>query len=260
MKFAWHHAMRVEEWDARPHPGLLRALRPFVRALARRHPLRIEGLENLPHGAALLVGNHGVFGYESPFFFERVFADIGRLPIGLADRWFFEVPLLRDVLVRVGGAYGSAANGLGALRRGELVVCYPGGAREVFKTESEKYRCLWHRSVGYVRLAMATGAPIVPFAAAGIDDTFRVLTHVRGSGNLLMGDARYDLPIVWGAGPLPRAVPFWFRVGAPIAVPQNIRASDIATVLDVHRAIWTETQRMVDELVASWSSAHRSLP
>lgn len=245
-------------WDARPDPALVRAVRPLVRALSLLHPSRVEGLSHVPwRGGALLVGNHGMLGYESPVFFERVLAACGRLPIGLADRWFFRVPGLRDLLVRLGGAYGSAANGLRALRRGELVVCYPGGAREVFKREADKYRCLWERSVGFVRLAIATGVPIVPFAAAGVDDTFRVLAHLRGSGALLMGQDKYDLPIVWGLGPLPRPVPFWFRFGAPILPPAGVKSTDRAAVLDTHASVWRSTQRMLDDLVGAWSEHHR---
>jgi 1-acyl-sn-glycerol-3-phosphate acyltransferase len=242
------------EWDARPHPALVRAARPIVRALARLHPLRLDGLHHLPPGPALLVGNHGMLGYESPFFFERVFAGSGRLPLGLADRWFFRVPGLRNLLVRMGGMYGSAANGLRALRRGELVVCYPGGAREVLKSERQKYRCLWQRSIGYVRLAIRAGVPIVPFAAAGVDDTYRVITHLRGSGKLLMGHCKYDLPLLWGLGPLPRPVPFWFRLGEPI-VPPRTKATDVAAILEVHESVWAKTQRMVSELVSEWSLA-----
>lgn len=243
-----------DRWDARPDPLLVRAVRPFVRALSLRHPSTIEGAENVPrHGGAILVGNHGMLGYESPFFFERVLAACGRLPIGLADRWFFRVPGLRDLLVRLGGTYGSASNGLRALRRGELVVCYPGGAREVFKREADKYRCLWERSVGFVRLAIATGVPIVPFAAAGVDDTYRVLTHVRGSGKILMGHGKYDLPVVWGVGPLPRPVPFWFRFGEPILPPRNVKTTDRDAVIGTHETVWRLTQRMLDELVDVWT-------
>jgi 1-acyl-sn-glycerol-3-phosphate acyltransferase len=244
-----------DRWDARLDPFLLRAARPLVRALSLFHPLKLEGTENIPRGPALLVGNHGMLGYESPFFFERILAACGRMPIGLADRWFFRVPGLRDLLVRMGGTYGSAANGLRALRSGELVVCYPGGAYEVFKSEADKYRCLWQRSVGYVRLAIATGVPIVPFAAAGVDDTYRVLTHLRGSGKFLMGNRKYDLPIVWGLGPLPRPVPFWFRFGEPIAPPKNVRSIDRDALLGTHAEIWQRTQTMVDELVVEWSRA-----
>jgi 1-acyl-sn-glycerol-3-phosphate acyltransferase len=245
-------------WDARPHGGLLRVVAPLVRAMSKLHPVRMVGVEQIPKGAAILVGNHGLLGYESPFFFERVFALLDRLPVGLADRWFFRVPGIRDLVVRLGAAYGTAANGLRALRRGDLVVCYPGGAREVFKSEAEKYRCLWERSVGYVRLAIATGAPIVPFAAAGVDDTFDVVTRLRGSGELLMGSRRYDLPLVWGMGPLPRPVPFWFDIGEPILPPTGVRTTDIATVLDVHHRVWAHTQAMVDRLQSEWTSEHGS--
>lgn len=246
----------TDRWDARPHPVLLKAVRPIVRAMSMMHPIKVLGANLVPRGPALLVGNHGMLGYESPFFFERLHASSGRMPIGLADRWFFRVPGLRDVLVRLGGCYGSAANGLRALRRGELVVVYPGGAREVFKSEAEKYRCLWERSVGFVRLALATGAPIVPFAAAGVDDTYRVVARLRGSGRFLMGHTKYDLPIVWGRlGIVPKPVPFWFRFGDPILPPKSVKSTDRDAVLAIHDDVWKKTQAMVDDLQGEWSKA-----
>lgn len=248
-------AWRIEDhrWNARPDLRLVRAVQPVVRALTRRHPTRVLGLENLPRGPALLVGNHGMLGYECPFFFEGLLSTCGRLPLGLADRWFFSVPGVRDLLVRLGGAYGSARNGLSMLRRGELVVCYPGGAREVFKREDQKYRCLWHRSLGFVRLALQAGVPIVPFAAAGVDDTFHVVTHLRGSGELLMGARKYDLPLV--SSLLPKPVPFWFRLGEPIMPPHGVRANDPELLGQIHREVWDRTQGMVDDLVGEWRSA-----
>ena len=202
------------------------------------------------------MGNHGMLGYETLLFFERLFACRGRMPVGLADRWFFRVPGLRDALVRLGSAYGSMNNGLRALRRGELVVCYPGGAREVLKRESDKYRCLWQRSFGFVRLALEAKVPLVPFAAAGVDHTFDVVAHLRGSGALLMGHAKYDLPLLWGRGPFPRPVPFWFRIGAPVTPPEGADPSDDALVARLHRQVWSRTQAMLDQLVTRWTDVH----
>ncbi|HVH44055.1 MAG TPA: lysophospholipid acyltransferase family protein [Labilithrix sp.] len=257
-------AFEEAAWDARVEPKLVRFARPIVRALARLHPLRFDGGEHLPQGPALLVGNHGVLGYESPFFFERVLDASGRLPIGLADRWFFRVPGLRDALVRLGGAYGCTRNALRALGRGELVVCYPGGVRETLKHERDKYRCLWRESLGFVRLAMTAGVPIIPFAAAGVDHTYRIVGHVRGSGLALMGNGKYDLPLVWGLGPLPRPVPFWFRIGKPIELPRveaETEPLDESDIRDLHAEVWSRTQQMVDDLVEEWSDQHaRSFP
>ena len=247
-----------DEWYARPHRGLVSAVRPLVRVMSMLHSVSVDGVNHLPSGPALLVGNHGMLGYESPIFFERILAACGRLPIGLADRWFFKVPGLRDLIVRLGGTYGSAANGLRALRRGDLVVCYPGGARETLKQERDKYRLLWDKSVGFVRLALSAKVPIIPFAAAGVDDAFKVVGHVRGSGDFLMGHGKYDLPLIWGErGPLPSPVPFWFRFGEPIVPPAGVPSTDDDVVRDLHRQVWTRTQLLVDDLMREWTAKHR---
>ena len=221
------------------------ALRPLARLVARHHPVRLEGTEHLPDGPALLVGNHGLLGYETLAFFHAVLERTGRLPLGLADRWFFRVPGLRGVLVRAGGMLGTADNARAALATGAWVVAYPGGAREVLKRHNgAKYRLQWERSRGFARLAAELGIPIIPFAAAGVDDTFDIVTTLRGSGRLLMRHAKYDLPVLWGRGPLPRAVPFWFRFGAPI---EPARDAD-----SLHAHAWTTTQRLIDDLHREW--------
>ncbi len=100
-------------WDAHPDSTAVRVVRPLVRALQLVHPTRVEGVENLPTGPAILVGNHGMLGYESPVFFERVLHACGRMPVGLADRWFFRVPVLREAIVRLGGAYAAPRTACG---------------------------------------------------------------------------------------------------------------------------------------------------
>jgi 1-acyl-sn-glycerol-3-phosphate acyltransferase len=242
-------------WAAKPSARLLRAVSPLVRALSRLHPITIDGEENLPEGPALLVGNHGLFGYESPLFFERLLALRGTIPIGLADRGFFRVPGVRDLLVRLGGTFGNSANGLRALSEGRLVVCYPGGVREVYKQETDKYKLLWKDREGFIRLALAAGVPIVPFAAAGVDHTFNVVAHVPGTGALLMGNRKYDLPLVWGTrGPLPEPVPFWFRFGPVIeTAPPSSEPHERARVLQLHAHVWSSAQSLLNGLMEEWT-------
>ena len=234
-----------ESWCARVDERVVSALRPIARLVAKLHPVRLEGTEHLPPGPALLVGNHGLLGYETLAFFDALLERTGRLPLGLADRWFFRVPGLRDVLVRAGGMLGTADNARHALSRGHWVVAYPGGAREVLKRDNgSKYRLRWENSRGFARLATELGIPVIPFAAAGVDDTYDVVTTLRGTGRLLMQHAKYDLPVLWGRGPLPRPVPFWFRIGKPIepAAPAD----------ELHAHAWNVTQTLVDDLHREW--------
>ena len=236
--------------------GLVNVMRHGVRLLARVHETRLEGQEHLPPGGALLVGNHGLLGYETLLFFEQILSSTGRLPRGLADRWFYKVPGLGRVLDRIGAVIGSPEQGHRLLDAGHLVVCYPGGAREVLKHHaSSRYRLRWERSAGFVRLALRAGVPIVPFAAAGVDDAYSIIRRLEGTGVRLMGDDKYDLPLLRGAlGPLPKRVPFWFRIGAPIELERGDVEGDAmeAVVARLHRQVWDHTQTMLDELVEEW--------
>jgi 1-acyl-sn-glycerol-3-phosphate acyltransferase len=243
-----------DRWRDQLDMRLVRMAQPAVHALYKLHPTRVDGLEHLPKGPALLVGNHGLLGYETVLFFDTIYKHMGRMPLGLADRWFFRVPLVRDALVRLGGMYGSAKNARRALARGELVVCYPGGAREVLKkSDRERYRLHWQKSQGFVRVALEAGVPVVPFAAAGVDNAYRVVFTLPGTGSLLMGDDKYDLPLVWGKGPLPKAVPFWFRFGPPIELGHGPDAAgDGGLVERLHGRVWRQAQALLDRLVVDW--------
>jgi len=71
------------------------------------------------------------------------------------------------------GATKVSARGLyAALARGECVLLFPGGAREVFKRKGEQYRLFWGEDADFVRLAARVNATIVPFSGLGGDESF----------------------------------------------------------------------------------------
>ncbi len=81
------------------------------------HRVRLLGCEHLPlKGPVLLVGNHGVWGYETPAFFHLIHQGTGRYPLGLTERGFFRIPLIRTVLPWLGGVAGTRENAMTALR------------------------------------------------------------------------------------------------------------------------------------------------
>ena len=161
-------------------PGHLgfRLARALAGLHAQYHQATLEGVEHLPEGGALLVGNHGLFGLDTPPFFYLLHQKTGRVPVGLADRKLFGGTPIRQILARLGGVPGTKENARALLEQGQLVVCYPGGSRETFKSPEQAYRLQWEQTVGFARLAAACNAPVVPFAAAGVDDTYLNFGHL----------------------------------------------------------------------------------
>ena len=210
-------ALLSEPVKGQVRQAVFRAAEAGARASARYHRARLTGDAHLPReGAALLVGNHGLWGYETPAFFSLVHAATGRYPVGLAEHGFFRIPLVRTVLPWLGGVKGTRDNAHAALQEGRLVVCYPGGAHETFKPRARGYMLRWERALGFARLAAEAGVPVLPFAGHGVDDTF----VYPGDGSLgvqLAPGEKYRMPLVM---PLPLPVRLSFAVGAPLAPPR----------------------------------------
>lgn len=192
--------------------------RSVAGAAAVWHRAELEGLEHLPDGPALLVGNHGIYGLDSPVFFYLVWRRTGRAPVGLAERLLCRVGWMRETLHRIGGIEGTRANALRLLAAGRWVVCYPGGAREVFKGAGARHRLLWDRACGFAAVARDAGVPVVPFAGAGIDDTYRVIGRLAATGRWA-GHEKYAIPVGVGLGVLPFPARFRFRLAAPLPPP-----------------------------------------
>ncbi len=200
------------------HP-LFKAGRELAKAAANWHRATLGGGEHLPEGPALLVGNHGLFGLETPVFFYLVYQQTGRVPVGLADKTVFGAPPVKQILEQLGGVPGTRDNALSLLRAGRVVVCYPGGSREVFKGPERRYALQWERARGFARVAIEAQVPVIPFAGLGVDDTFLNFGHAPLARRLF---GRYAAPLALGLGPLPLPVQLHFRLGAPLLPPPTL--------------------------------------
>jgi 1-acyl-sn-glycerol-3-phosphate acyltransferase len=158
-------------------PALLgelgRILQPLKRLLS---PVAV-GLEHVPReGAVLLTGNHTIYGMlDIPMLGLEVHEATGRAVRGLGDHYHFAIPVWRDLLRRLGAVRGTRKICGRLFEAGEVVLVFPGGGREVFKHKGEKYRLVWKERVGFARLAIEYGVPIVPFASVGVEDAFEIV-------------------------------------------------------------------------------------
>lgn len=207
--------------------------RRAARAVIDYFSATVVGLEHVPRaGGALLVGNHGVFGLDAFILGALLATELGRLPTWLGERQLWMMPLLPRALAYVGAIEGEREAATRHLEAGELVVVYPGGIHDSYKLSRDRHRLQWGNRAGFAHIAMRARVPIVPVAACGIDDAYRVVAREPGLGKLLFGDARYNFPIALGRrGTLvPRKVPVSFQVLAPIDT-----SGDAACPTDVER-------------------------
>lgn len=129
-----------------------------------------QGTENLPRtGGAILAANH--LSHFDPFAMAHCVYAAGRWPRFLAKASLFRLPLLgrlmsavRQIPVHRGTANAAQAldEAVAALRDGHIVIIYPEGT-------TTRDPDLWpmRGKTGVARLALATGAPVLPAAVWG---------------------------------------------------------------------------------------------
>jgi 1-acyl-sn-glycerol-3-phosphate acyltransferase len=223
----------VESIDFTPLPmdDVLRLTEPLRRLFS---PVAL-GTENVPRtGPVLIAGNHTVYGLlDIPMLGLALYEKTGRLVRGLGDHTHFALPVWRDFLHRLGGVRGTRENCARLFQRGEAVLVFPGGGREVMKRKGEKYALIWKERVGFVRLAIEHGVPIVPLASVGVEEMFEIVADAEDLLRSPVGDLLRAIgvtrkawfrggeiipPIARGTGPagLPRFERQYFLLGRPI--------------------------------------------
>jgi 1-acyl-sn-glycerol-3-phosphate acyltransferase len=248
-------------------PWLLANLSPAVDALARFYfRMEVEGMESVPHGPALLVGNHNA----GITFLE---------PIGLGARWYRErgpdevlhwlvhdamvaLPGVRAFLVRTGCVRASHQNAEAAFARGHKVVVFPGGNVEAFRPYRERYQIKFAGHKGFARLALKMNVPVVPFVIAGGHESFFVLhdgqrlARALGLKKLLRSETCavfLGLPWLVGVGPifhlpLPTKSQVRFLEPIPADARGPLAADDPAAVDALYERVTRDMQAAMDEL------------
>lgn len=248
-----------DEVDMAWFRSVVHGLRPVERYFRATY----FGFENLPaEGAALVVGNHGPFAIDTPLLVRHTWKERRRVLRMLADRALFTVPIVRDLLLGFGTLEGEPDAARHLLASGHLVGVYPGGVREAFKGPEGRHRVrdYWGKSLGFVRLAMRTGVPIVPVACAGIDDIYvQVKTAEQLKASIVsrllqsyMNNPKYSVALFAGAGVLPLPARLVYQVGEPVSMPAigEEAAKDDDLVARVRDGIAERLERLIGEAEA----------
>ena len=135
------------------------------------------GLEELDvTRPAIYVSNHTILGvFDGYPFAIEMYLKKGIILRALADSNHYAIPVWRDILKKnLGVVEASRENCHALMNRGDSIIVFPGGTREICKKKGEKYILKWSDRRGFVRMAMEHGYDIIPVAAVGAEETFTV--------------------------------------------------------------------------------------
>ncbi|HWS44734.1 MAG TPA: lysophospholipid acyltransferase family protein [Acidimicrobiia bacterium] len=137
-----------------------------------------EGFEHLPEeGGALLVANHaGAIPSDAPSIMHGIEKDLKRPVYGLAENLFRELPVVGTLWSRSGGVAAHPDNAYRLLHdEQQLVLVFPEGTKGTGKHYSERYRLRRFGRGGFVEIAMRAGAPVIPIAVVGAEESMPIL-------------------------------------------------------------------------------------
>lgn len=200
------------------------ALQPFLSFLYRTY-WRVEttGMENVPaEGAALLTSNHsGQLPWDGAMLGTSVYLDhpAQRIVRALYATWFPTLPFIAPTLTKMGQALATVDNGTRLLQEGNLVAVFPEGYKGVGKLFRDRYRLARFGRGGFVKMALRTGAPIIPVSVVGAEETY-VSLYKSETMARLTGFPYFPIsltfPLLGPLGFVPLPTKWYIDFGTPI--------------------------------------------
>ncbi|MBI2570504.1 MAG: acyltransferase family protein [Candidatus Schekmanbacteria bacterium] len=157
---------------------------PRVRAVSRYFRGEVHGIDNIPaSGPALIVGNHNglMQPAESWVMTAAIWDRFGaeRELFFLGHDMVFRFPAIANPFRKSGAIPAHPEVAATALRRGALVVVYPGGDVDACRPFSQRHRIVFAGRMGFIRLAIECAVPIVPAVSVGAHETVLILSDGR---------------------------------------------------------------------------------
>ena len=218
-----------------------------------RHYFRVEtfNIDRLPAGRMLLIANHaGQLPFDAAMLSVALIleAEPPRVARSMGEYWIPSLPWMSVVAARGGALVGTPGNCVHMLENGECVMVFPEGVRGISKAFSERYR-LQRFGLGFMRLALETGTPIVPVGIVGSEEQQPGLANLKSLGRVLGMPAFPITPTFPWLGPmglLPLPVKYRMHFGSPMEFTGDPSEEDAVIekkVEVVKRAIATLLER-----------------
>lgn len=236
-------------------------------------PARLHRTEELPPTRKYIFGYHphGIISHGAFAAFATEALGFGQLFPGITNTLLtldsnFRIPLYRDYALRLGLASVSRESCENILTKGgpnnegmgRAITIVVGGARESLDATPGKLKLILKRRKGFVKLAIRTGADLVPVLAFGENDLYDQVSAVEHPWIhkfqlLVKKFMGFTVPLFhargvfnYDVGLMPYRRPINIVVGKPIMV-QIDEKPDAAYVDQIHEQYVNELRRMWDE-------------
>ena len=251
-----------------PDPNLADLALRLIEVLGKYFRAEVVGLESMPAGKALVVGNHNAgITFLEPLFLGAAWR---RMTGGRDDMYYLvhdamlALPVLGNLLMKLGNIRASHRTAEKAFAAGRKVAVFPGGNYEAFRPFRDRHKVDFRGRRGFCKLAIRNQVPIVPVLSIGGHETFFVLRRGRRLARLT-GVKRYlrseSFPIFlglpWGVGigpifhfPLPAKC--LVEVGEPISLAgyDTADADDPGKLGELYDTVVGRLQAMMDRRAA----------
>jgi len=167
----------VDAWGRSEH---MRQIARTIYDPVYRHWFRAEweGLEHIPaEGGALLVANHAAaIPSDAPVIMHGIESELGRPVYGMAEYLFRALPVIGTLWSRMGGVPAHPDNAYRLLHDDrQLALVFPEGSKGTGKLYRDRYTLHRFGRGGFVEIAMRSGAPVIPIAVVGAEESMPTL-------------------------------------------------------------------------------------
>ncbi len=204
----------IAKWD----PGFTERVYGFFRPIAKLYfRSEVHGLDNIPSGGVLVVGNHsgGAMPMDVPIFAADFYEKFGYdRPVLTLSMDILFTGVTGNFFRRIGYIGASRDNAAAALRTDGVVVVFPGGDYDVYRPTVWENKIDFGGRKGYVSTAIEAGVPIVPMVSIGGQQTQLYLSRGTGLAKALRLDKLMRVKIL--------PISFGFPFGFSTAIPPNI--------------------------------------
>ena len=192
----------------------------FVSAFAwiYRYYFKVDvyGLDHVPpKGRGVLVGNHsGGVAIDGAMAMGSLLLDAEppRLAHAMVDRFIHQFPGASQFMARTGQFTGNPDQAKRLLEDERLILVFPEGARGTAKLAKDS-DSLVDFGTGFMRLALETRSPIIPFGFVGGGEALPTIANLRRLGRLFGGP--YVPVTKWGLL-IPKPTRFQLLYGKPM--------------------------------------------